>query len=166
MYRKCRASSPNSIPSPDVYLWVQTAFWNGKDMLTSTIDDFNCRTAIIGSWIDNAIYSVMKLQHYLPGWLLGTFFEPSHCLRRFFVCPSLDFDFSKYCFRAIAVLAALFGGQFMNIDFSRCCFRAVKVPPAPQSCQFTITAIVSGRISKVIALAVDNYCYSNDCISN
>ena len=33
--------------------------------------------------------------------------------------PLLDFDFSKYCFRAIAVPAALFGGPFLSLEFSK-----------------------------------------------
>ena len=33
--------------------------------------------------------------------------------------PFLDFDFSKYRFRAIAVLAALFGDPFFDFDFPK-----------------------------------------------
>ena len=33
--------------------------------------------------------------------------------------PFLDFDFSKYRFRAIAVPAALFGGPFVDFDFPK-----------------------------------------------
>ena len=44
--------------------------------------------------------------------------------------PFLDFDFSKYCFRAIAVPAALFGSLFFDFDFSKYNFRAIAVPAA------------------------------------
>ena len=44
--------------------------------------------------------------------------------------PFLDFDFSKYCFRAIAVPAALFGDPFLDFDFSKYRFRAITVPAA------------------------------------
>ena len=40
----------------------------------------------------------------------------------------LDLGFSKYCFAAIAVPAALLGSSFLDFDCS--CFRAIAVPAA------------------------------------
>ena len=37
--------------------------------------------------------------------------------------PFLNLRVSKYCFRAFAMLAALFGGAFLDLNFSKCCFR-------------------------------------------
>ena len=42
----------------------------------------------------------------------------------------LDLGFSKYCFRAMALPAALFGGPFLDFDFSKYCFRAIAMPAA------------------------------------
>ena len=44
--------------------------------------------------------------------------------------PVFDFDFSEYCFRAIAVPAAVFGGPFLDFDCPKYCFRAIAVPTA------------------------------------
>ena len=44
--------------------------------------------------------------------------------------PSLDFDSSKYCFRAIAVPAALFWSPFLDLNFSKYHFRAIALPAA------------------------------------